>query len=343
MSSRNMNRFVLCGVSCLILAVLASAASGYHILKKIPIVTGEGTWDFGTIDGPGRRLFLAHETQVEVLNVDTGELISTIPDTKGAHGIALAPELNHGFISNGTSATVTMFDMHALKRLADIPAGDLPDSIVYDPSSKQVFSFNTVSRNATVIRAVDGSVAGTIALDGKPEFAVPDGQGHVFNNLVDKAIVARIDAQTLAIDRRWPVTNCDRPTSLAMDEQTHRLFIGCRNLTLYVMDSDTGKIVTNLPIGDNVDTTAFDPAMGLIFSSTEDGIVTIIHEDGPDSFRVVETVKTHKGSQTMALDLKTHRLFVPYGDVNKLPPETPGGKLRKKVAANSFGILVLGQ
>jgi DNA-binding beta-propeller fold protein YncE len=341
--SRHTHRFVACNVFCLVLVVLASAASGYHILKKIPIVTGEGTWDFGTIDGPGRRLFLAHETQVEVLNVDSGNLISTIPDMKGAHGIALAAEFNHGFISNGTNATVTMFDMNALKRLADIPAGNLPDTIVYDPSTKQVFSFNTVSRNATVIRASDGSVAGTIALDGKPEFAVPDGQGYVFDNLVDKAVLARIDARTLAIDRRWPVTNCDRPTSLAMDEKTHRLFIGCRNLTLYVMDSDLGKIIANLPIGDNVDTTAFDPATGLIFSSTEDGVVTILREDGPDSFSVVETVKTHKGSQTMALDLKTHRLFVPYGDVDKVPPQAPGGKVTKKVATNSFGILVLGQ
>src|SRR5712692_3412304 len=160
--SRNTHRLVACSVFCLMLVVLAWAASGYHILKKIPIATGEGTWDFGTIDGPGRRLFLAHETQVEVLNIDTGDLISTIADTKGAHGIALAPEFKHGFISNGAIAKVTMFDMTTLEKLREIPAGTLPDTIVYEPSSKHVFSFNTRTRDATVINASDGNVVKTL-------------------------------------------------------------------------------------------------------------------------------------------------------------------------------------
>jgi len=325
------------------LAVPGWAGSSYHILKKIPLGSSEGTWDFSAIEDASRRLFITHETQVEVLNLDTGKPVATLPDTQGAHGIALAPEFKHGFVTNGNNATVTMFDLDPVKRLADIPAGNLPDSIVYDPFSKHVLSFNTVSRNATVISAADGKVVGSIELDGKPEFALADGKGHIFVDLVDKALVARIDSQTLGIDQRWPVTGCDRPTSMAMDKANRRLFIGCRNLMLYVMDSEDGRTVANLPIGDNVDTTAFDPATKLIFSSTEDGIITIMHEDGPDSFRVVETVHTQNGSKTMALDLKTHQLFVPCGQVKKLPPESPGGKQRKKVAANTFAIFVVGR
>jgi hypothetical protein len=328
---------------CVALAIPAWAGNSYHILKKIPLGSSEGTWDFSAIEESSRRLFIAHETQVEVLNLDTGKLVGSIPDTHGAHGIALAPEFKHGFVTNGNNATVTMFELDTLKRLADIPAGNLPDSIVYDAVSKRVFSFNTVSRNATVVDAADGKVLGSVELDGKPEFALADGEGHVFVDLVDKAVVARIDSQTLSIDQRWPVTSCDRPTSLAMDKTTHRLFIGCRNLMLYVMDSENGRILANLPIGDNVDTTAFDPATRLIFSSTEDGIITIMHEDGPDSFRVVDTVKTKNGSKTMALDPKTHRLFVPCGEVKKLPPESPGGKQRKKVAPNTFAVFVVGR
>jgi DNA-binding beta-propeller fold protein YncE len=325
------------------LVIPAWGGSSYHILKKIPLGSSEGTWDFSAVEESSRRLFIAHETEMEVLNIDTGKLVGNLPDTQGAHGIALAPEFKHGFVTNGNNATVTMFDLETVKRLADIPAGNLPDSIVYDPFSKHVLSFNTVSRNATVINAADGKVAGSIELDGKPEFALADGKGHVFVDLVDKAVVARIDSQALSIDQRWPVTSCDRPTSMAMDKASHRLFIGCRNLMLYVMDSENGRIVTNLPIGDNVDTTAFDPATKLIFSSTEDGIITVMHEDGPGSFRVVETVHTQNGSKTMALDLKTHRLFVPCGEVEKLPPESPGGKQRKKVAPNTFGVFVIGR
>jgi DNA-binding beta-propeller fold protein YncE len=328
---------------CLLFALAADAATGYHVLKKIPIASGEATWDFGTIDESSRRLYVAHETSVEVLDVDTGKKIGSIEGMKGAHGIVLAPEFKHGFVTNGDNGTVTMFDYATFKRLADIPAGNLPDSIVYDPNSKRVFAFNTMSRNSTVIDASDGKVVGSIDLDGKPEFAVADGEGQVFDDLVDKGVVARIDSQKLTIDARWQVADCDRPTSMAIDKKTRRLFIGCRNLMLYVMNADNGDVVAHLPIGDNVDTTAFDPASNLIFSSTEDGIITIMHEDSADTYRVVDTVKTQNGSKTMALDLKTHKLFVPFGDVEKLPPEHPGGKVRKKVAANSFGVLVLGQ
>ena len=203
------------------LALVSSAAagSGYHVLKTIPIASGEATWDFGTIDESTRRLFVAHETQVEVLDVDSGKKLGTISDMKGAHGIALAPEFKHGFVTNGDNGTITMFDLNTLARATDITAGNLPDSIVYDPATRRVFAFNTMSRNSTVINASDGKVVGSIDLDGKPEFTVADGSGHVFVDLVDKGSIARIDSQQMTISQRWPVADCDRPTSLAIDKK----------------------------------------------------------------------------------------------------------------------------
>jgi DNA-binding beta-propeller fold protein YncE len=326
-----------------ILVATSLGSTGYHIIKKIPLGGGEETWDFATVDESARRLYLTHETEVKVLSADTGKPIATITDLKGAHGVALAPEFKRGFISNGLNATVTMFDLATFKKISDLQAGNLPDAIVYDPATKRVFSFNTVSRNSTVINAAAGKVEGAIDLDGKPEFIVADGKGRIFVDLVDKSTLAVIDSRNLTIEHRWPVTGCDRPTSMAMDRKNQRLFVGCRNLLLFVMDSRDGRLVASAPIGDNVDTTAFDPATGLIFSSTEDGIVTVIHEESPDSFKVVDSIKTQRGSQTMALDQKTHRLFVPYGEVEKIPPSTPGGKVKKRLVANTFGLLIIGR
>jgi len=341
--SRQIGTRLLCFVLSCCLSSAAADAAGYRVLKKIPIPYGEGTWDYATVDEPGRRLFVSHESQVEVLNADTGKFLGRIPDTKGAHAIVLVPEFKRGFITNGANATVTVFDYDTLKKLSDLPTGELPDGMVYDPFTKRAFSFNTVSRNSTVIDAAQARVMGTVDLDAKPEQAVADGSGHLYVALKDKGMVGRIDTQKLVVDQRWPVADCDRPTTAALDKKARRLFIGCRNLMLYVMNLDTGKVITQVPIGDNVDTTAFDPSTALIFSSTEDGIITVVHEDGPDSYRVVETVKTQAGSQTMALDLRTHHLFVPFGEVEKIQPTAPGGKVKKKVAANSFGILVLGK
>jgi len=343
MSRTELQLFTLViGVMCLSVLMMADT-SGYRVLKKIPVVNSEGTWDFASIDESARRLYVAHETQVDVLDVDKETVVGKISGAQGAHGIAIAPDLGIGFITNGDGAFVTQFDLNSLRVLKTIPTGNLPDAIVYEPATRRVLSFNTVSRNSTVIDASTGNVVETIPLDGKPEFAVSDYADHVFVDLVDKAIVARIDAEKLKITDRWQVEGCDRPTSMAMDRKNHRLFVGCRNFLLAVLNSDNGTKITTLSIGDNVDTTAFDPETGLIFSSTEDGIITVMHEDSPDSFRVVDTVKTQNGSKTMALDLKTHRLFVPSGEVTKLPPATPGGKVRKKVAEKTFAILVLGR
>jgi DNA-binding beta-propeller fold protein YncE len=326
-------------------AVLAAAAfsgSGYHIVQRIRVPSGEATWDHSAIDEAGRRLFVAHENQVDVLNVDSGKLLGTIP-ARGAHAIALAPELKHGFITNGLNTMVTMFEFDTLKKLADIPTGQSPGAIVYDPFTRRAFSFSTVGLNSTVINAADGVVVATINLDAKPAQAIADGAGHVFVDLNDKSAVARIDAQALAVDQHWSIEGCDRPTTIDMDRKNHRLFIGCQDLMLYVVDSDNGRVISRLSVGENADDTAFDPATGLIFTSSGDGLISVGRQDGPSSYSVVDALYTKPGSKTMVLDLKTHRLFVPCGDLKKLPPAAPGGKARETVVPDTFAILVIGK
>jgi YVTN family beta-propeller protein len=290
------------------LVTMASAAD-YQITKKIP-VPGQGSWDYLTVDEAARRLYVSHGTQVEVLDVDSGTVVGNIPNTPGVHGIAIAPELGRGFVSDGQSSTVTIFDLKTLKRIADVPTGKKPDAIIFDPATSRVFAFNGESKTATAIDAATGKVAGTVDLGGGPEFAVADGQGYVFDNLEDEGLVLKIDARKLTVEQRWPTAPCAKPASLAMDRENRRLFVGCRSKVMAVMNADTGQVITTLPIGDHVDATAFDAETKLIFNSNGEGTVTAIHQDGPDKYSVVETVKTLPRAKTMALDPKTHQLFL---------------------------------
>lgn len=294
----------------LLLCLVPSAFAGdYQVVKKIPI-PGQGGWDYLTVDEAGRRLYVSHGTQVEVLDVDSGQLVGTIPNTLGVHGIAVAPELGRGFVSNGQSSTVTIFDLKTMKPIADVPTGKKPDAIIYDPATSRVFAFNGGSNSTTAISADTGKVAGTVDLGGGPEFAAADGKGFVFDNLEDESVVVKIDANQLKVEQRWPTAPCSSPSSMAIDRRTRRLFLGCRSKVMAVMNADTGQVITTLPIGDHVDATAFDPASGLIFNSNGEGTVTVIHEDSPDKYSVVQTVKTLPRAKTMALDPKTHQLFL---------------------------------
>jgi len=287
----------------------APSLGGYSVTKKIPI-SGQGSFDYLTVDDAGRRLYVSHGTQVEVLDVDSGAVVGNIPNTLGVHGIAIAAEFGRGFVSNGQSSTVTIFDLKTLKPIADVPTGKKPDAIIYDPATKRVFAFNGGSDSATAIDAATGKVAGTVDLKGGPEFAAADGQGFVYNNLEDESLVVKIDANKLTVEQRWPTAPCASPSSMAIDRTNHRLFLGCRSKVMAVMNADTGQIITTLPIGDHVDATAFDPETKLIFNSNGEGSVTVIHQDGADKYSAVETVKTLPRAKTMALDPKTHRLFL---------------------------------
>jgi YVTN family beta-propeller protein len=293
--------------------VLLNAASladgGYSVIKKIPL-PGQGSFDYLTVDEAARRLYVSHETQVEVLDVDSLAVVGNIPKTPGVHGIAIAPEAGRGFVSNGQAATVTIFDLKTLSTITDVPTGRKPDAIIYDPATSRVFAFNGGSNSATAIDAASGKVVGTVDLGGGPEFAAADGQGYVFNNLEDQSQVLKINSRELKVEQRWPTAPCTSPSSMAMDRTNRRLFLGCRSKVMAVMNADTGQVITTLPIGDHVDATAFDPETKLIFNSNGEGSVTVIHQDPLDKYSLVETVKTAPRAKTMALDPRTHRLFL---------------------------------
>ena len=296
-------------VLLLCLAALASAVM-YRVTKKIPI-PGQGGWDYLTIDEVARRLYVSHETQVEVLDVDSDAIVGRVLNTSGVHGIAVAPNLGRGFVSNGLASTVTIFNLKTLKPIVDVPTGKKPDVIIFDPATSRVFAFNGDSNSATAIDAATGKVAGTVDLGGRPESAAADGNGFIYNNLEDQNQVVKIDSRKLAVVQRWLTTPCSSPSSMAMDRAKHRLFIGCRSKVMAVMNADTGKVVTTLPIGDVVDATVFDSDTHLIFNSNGEGTISVIREDTPDKYSPVETVKTAPRARTMALDPRTHQLFLP--------------------------------
>ena len=308
-----MRSHVLCSamiavLSCALLAAPASSG-GYSVIKKIPL-PGTGSWDYLTVDEAARRLYVSHGTQVEVLDIDALTVVGSIPKTPGVHGVALAPETGRGFVSNGQANNVTIFDLKTLKPIADVPAGQKPDAIIYDPATSRVFAFNGGSNSATAIDAAAGKVAGTVDLGGGPEFAAADGKGYVYDNLEDESLVLKINASDLKVEQRWPTAPCSSPSSMAMDRPNRRLFLGCRSKVMAVLNADTGKVITTLPICDHVDATAFDTETRMIFNSNGEGTVTVIHQDDPDKYSVVETVKTAPRAKTMALDPKTHRLFL---------------------------------
>ena len=304
-----MKIFSILILSLSLFAAASQAADRYHIVKKIPIA-GQGSWDYLAVDEVARRLYVSHGTQVEVIDVDSGAIVGKIEKTPGVHGIAVAPELGRGFVSDGQSSTVTIFDLKTLKTIADVPVGKKPDAIIYDPATSRVFAFNGDSNSATAIQAADGKVAGTVDLGGGPEFAVADGSGYVYNNIEDASLLLKINARSLKVEQRWPTAPCASPSSIAMDRPNRRLFIGCRSKVMAVMNADTGQVITTLPIGDHVDATAFDPDSRLVFNSNGEGTITVIHQDSPDKYSVVENVKTLPKAKTMALDPKTHRLFL---------------------------------
>ncbi len=291
------------------LAASGQSSGGFQVTREIPI-PGQGGWDYLTIDEGARRLYVSHGTQVEVLDVDSGAIVGKVVPTPGVHGIAVASDLGRGFASNGQSSTVTIFDLKTLQPLGEVPTGKKPDAIIFDPATSRVFAFNGASNSATAIDAATGKVAGTVDLGGGPEFAAADGAGYVYNNLEDENMVLKIDARKLTVEQRWPAAPCQSPSSMAIDRANHRLFVGCRSKVMAVLNTDTGKVVATVPIGDHVDASAFDPHTGLIFNSNGEGPISVIHEDSPDKYSPVETVKTLPRAKTMAYDAKTRQIFL---------------------------------
>jgi DNA-binding beta-propeller fold protein YncE len=261
------------------------------------------------------------------------------------HGIALAQDLGKGFTSNGRDNTVTVFDLKTLKEMAKIKIdGENPDAILYDEATQRVFTFNGRSKNATVIDAVKGAAVATIPLDGKPEFGAADGKGMVFVNIEDKSELTQIDARNAKVIKTWPLAPCEEPSGLAMDQKNHRLFSGCGNKLMAVSDANAGKVVTTVPIGEGVDANAFDPGTQLAFSSNgRDGTLTVVHEDSPDKFTVVENAPTQKFARTMALDTTNHDVYEVTAEIEEQPPAKEGERPRRSMKPGTFTLLVVGK
>jgi DNA-binding beta-propeller fold protein YncE len=318
-----------------------AATPGYHVIHRIN-AGGEGGWDYVTADPDGNRLFLSRGTHAMVIDLGRDTVVGDIPNTAGIHGVALAPELNRGFTSNGRDSSVTIFDYKTLAPIAVVKIpGRNPDAILYDPATKRVFTFNGGTSNATAIDATNGTVVGTVDLGGKPETAVSDG-GKVYANIEDKSEIAVFDPRTLAVLARWPLAPCEEPSGLAIDRVHQRLFAGCGNKTMAVVDMRTGKVVATPAVGSGVDAAGFDPGTQLAFTSNGEGTITVVHEDTPDKYTVVETVPTQRGARTMAVNPKTHRLYTVTAEFGPAPaPTADRPRPRPPMIPGTFVVLEL--
>ncbi|MEO8294549.1 MAG: YncE family protein [Gemmatimonadota bacterium] len=337
------------GVLSLTGVVLAGAAaaqsdSEYHVLRRVRI-GGEGGWDYLAADTAARRLYVSHSTHVVVLDLDSLNVVGDIPNTPGVHGIALAPGLGRGFTSNGRDTSVTIFDLKTLATIANVKVtGAGPDAITFDAPSGHVFTFNGRGHNATVLDAASGAVVGTIELGGKPEFAVTDGTGRLFVNLEDRSSLVAIDTRAMKVTDTWSLTPCESPSGLAIDRAHHRLFSGCDNQLMAVVNLDNGRVVATPVIGEGVDANRFDPASQLAFSSNGEGTLTIVREISADSFAVVANVATQRGARTMELDGRTGRVFLPTAEYGETPPATAEQpRPRAPMVPDSFTLLVVGR
>lgn len=316
-------------------------AAGYHVARHIAI-GGEGGWDYLTVDETLHRLFVSHGTEVDVVNLIKGEKVAVIDKLDGVHGIALAPDLGRGYISNGRSGMVTVFELSTLKKLGEWKAtGDNPDAILYDRASRHVFTFNGRGQNATVFEAKTGEVVATIPMEGKPEFAVSRGDGTVFVNIEDKNEIAEIDGKNAKVVRRWSLTPCESPSGLAYDVKHERLFSVCDGNIMVVSDAKAGKVVSAVAIGKGPDGAAFDPKINLAFSSNgADGTITVVREVSPDKFEVADTVQTAKGARTIAVDTTTHHVYVTTAKFGATPAPTPEHpRPRPSIEPGTFEVL----
>jgi DNA-binding beta-propeller fold protein YncE len=325
-------------------AMTTPAVGGYHLVQTIAIAGDDG-WDHPTVDSAARRLYVTHGTHVVVIDVDSGKLMGKIDNTPGVHFTVIDPELNRGFISNGGAARLTIFNTNTLETIGQVRStGENPGPTVFDPATKRVFTFNLNSHNATVVDSKEGNVVGAFDLGGRPELVGTDAKGNVFVNLVQKNVVLQIDSRKMTAGQTWPVAPGVGPRTMAVDQKNGRLFIGCANRLMVILDSNNGRVIGSLPIGPGPDDSAYDAETRLVYTSNGgDGTVSIIQQESPDNYRVVETVKTAPGARNMALDLKTKKIFLPLSDREPPPPptaQTPNP--RGNLIPGSFRVLVFG-
>jgi len=316
--------------------LFAQSGPSYHVTHTYTL-GGDGSWDYVVPDPPNHRLFVARQNRLMVIDEDTGKLLGEVSPIDGAHGTAVAESTGHGFATEGNGKSVQMFDLKTFKLLGRIPAAEDADAVIYDKPSNRVFTFNGDAHSSTVIDPREGKLITNIPLGGKPEYGVSAGDGKVYANLTDNGEVVEIDAKTAAVARRWPTAPCKNPVSMAIDTAHHRLFSGCRSGVMAISDYQAGKVVATVPIGAGVDGAGFDSASGNAFASNADGTLTVIHEDSPDQYSVVQTIQTPAGSRNMGLDPTNHRVFLVAA---KFGPVPAGGK-RGPVLPGTFSLLVI--
>src|SRR5579872_6176521 len=317
-------------------AAFAQSSPAYHVTHTY-MLGAEGSWDYLVPDPPNHRVFIARENRVMVVDENTGALLGEVTGINGAHGTAVAQATGHGFATSGNDQSVVMFDLKTFKELGRIPAAEDADAIVYDRPSNRVFTLNGDAHSSTIIDPVAGARIMNLDLGGKPEYGASAGDGKVYANLTDTSEVVEIDSKDLKVTRRWSTAPCRQPVAMSIDTAHHRLFSGCRSGVLAVSDYRNGKVITTLPIGMGVDGSGYEPAAGDVFASNADGTLTVIHQDSPDAYRIVQTVETPPGSRNMGVDPVTHRLFVASAKFG--PP--PAGRGRAPVVPGSFALLVI--
>lgn len=320
----------------------APTARQYHVTRRI-VLGGAGGWDYVSVDTARNRLFIARTDRMMVVDEHSGRVLREIGGLHRGHGVALAYPAGRGFITSGADSTVTMFDLATLQPLGRITAAVDDDATLYDPASRDVFTFNGDANSATVIDPASGKRVATIPLGGKPEAGVTDGAGHLYVNIADKGEIAEVDARARRVTRHWSVAPCGEPTGLAIDVAHHRIFSGCRSRVMAISDVIAGRLVTTVPIGSGVDGDVFDPATGDALASNGDGTITVVHEDSPNAFRVVQTVTTMPGARTMGLDPRTHALYLVTAKMGPRPatPTADNPRRYPPVLPGTFTLLVV--
>jgi len=317
--------------------LLAQSSSSYRITHTYTL-GGDGSWDYIVPDPPNHRLFIGRQNRVMVVDEDTGRLIGEVMGIQGAHGTAVANATGHGFATSGNDRMVVMFDLKTFAVLGRIPAAEDADAIIYDSVSNRVFTFNGDAHSSTVIDPQAGTLVTNIPLGGKPEYGASAGDGKVYGNLTDTSEVVEIDAKTATVTRRWSTATCKQPVSMAIDQAHHRVFSGCRSGVMAISDYQAAKVVATVPIGMGVDGAAFDAASADAFASNADGTLTVIHQDTPDQYHVVESVQTAQAARNMGLDPTNHRLFLVSA---MFGPAPAGGRGRGPVLPGSFTLMVV--
>ncbi len=341
-----MRNLILLSALIIALGGMATAqGSGYKIIDKVKL-GGEGGWDYLNADPASGMLFISRGTHVQVMDMEKKTLVADIPNTNGVHGIALAHEFGKGYISDGRDTAVTVFDLKTFKPVKVVKIKGLnPDAIIYDDASKRVFTFNGRSSDATAIDAATDSVVGTVPLEGKPEFAQADGKGNIYVNIEDKSTLTGFDAKTLKVLKTWSIAPGEEASGLAIDREHHLLFSVASNKKMIISDYEAGKVVADVPIGEGPDAAGFDSETHFAFSSNgRDGTLTVVREDAPDKFTVIDNVQTQKSARTMSLDPKTHKIYLSAAEFGKPPePTKEMPRPRPPIVPGSFTILILGR